>query len=498
MLAKRVAYNTLVQIGGKIVGFIISGVSLVLVAEHLGTYNMGNYVTIIAFVGFFVTLSDLGANLLMVRDISQNEGEREKITGEFFGFRLTFSLVIMALAPLVAAFIPQYGELIIKGALIAVAAQFVLLVNQMFISMLQTQLMLDRGVLAELINRVVTLGLIIYALKIGSSGIAFFYAVLYATLIGAVVNLLVTFSFARGLWPVRPKVSLQGWKRMMIAIAPLGVFTFLGMVHFKADTIMLSLLKTPTEVGIYGYAYKVGEILFTFPTMFMGAVFPRLSQLFISDRAAFNRFAQTAFDAILIGTIPFLTFVFIAAKYFTLLLSRSNFNDGVLAGYSLQLLTIAMVAWFIGTFFIHVLIMANDYKGLIRNLSIAVVINILLNLFLIPKYTYYGAAISTGLTEILMLGLTVVYTSRSLNFRPRLNYLPKTLLATAVMAVALVGITTLPLADAGTFAEGSRTAQMLLIIALAAVGAATFLAVFWPLGGRQLRAGWRQNEVATS
>lgn len=495
MLAKKVAYNTFVQILGKIIGFFISGVSLVLIAEHLGTYNMGNYVTIIAFVGFFVTLSDLGANLLMVRDISQNEGDRVKITGEFFGFRLTFSLVMMALAPIAAALIPQYSELIIKGTLIAVVTQFVLLVNQMFISMLQTQLMLDRGVLAELINRVVTLALIIYALRIGSTGIAFFYAVLYATLIGAVINLLITFLFARRLWPVRPRVSLGSWKRMVITIAPIGVFTFLGMVHFKADTIMLSLLKTPTDVGIYGYAYKIGEILFTFPTMFMGAVFPRLSQLFLSERAAFDRFAQTAFDAILIGTLPFLTFVFIGAKYFTLLLSRSNFGDGLQAGYSLQILTIAMAAWFIGTFFIHVLIMANDYKGLIRNLSIAVVINIVLNLFLIPRYSYYGAAISTGLTELLMLGLTIAYTSRNINFRPRLTYLPKVLMATAVMAIVLIGLTQLPIADVFSFAEGSRLIQMLLIVALGGVGALVFLAVFWPLGGRQLRAGWRQSEL---
>jgi O-antigen/teichoic acid export membrane protein len=53
MLARKVAYNTAVQIFGKIIGFFISGTLLVIVSEHLGTYNMGNYVTIIAFVGFF-------------------------------------------------------------------------------------------------------------------------------------------------------------------------------------------------------------------------------------------------------------------------------------------------------------------------------------------------------------------------------------------------------------------------------------------------------------
>lgn len=494
MLAKRVAYNTLVQIGGKIVGFLISGISLVLIAEHLGTYNMGNYVTIVAFVGFFVTLSDLGANLLMVRDISQNEVERERITGEYFGFRLTVGLVILALAPIIASLVPQYDDLIVKGAIIATITQFILLVNQMFISMLQTQLLLDRAVLAELINRAITLALLFYVISLNLSGPQFFFAVLYVTLIGSVANLLVTFSFARRLWPVRPRISLDSWRRMMVLIAPMGIFSFLGMVHFKADTILLSLLKTPTEVGIYGYAYKIGEILFTFPTMFMGAIFPRLSQLLTGDRPAFLRFAQTAFDAILIGSVPFLTFVFIGANYFTLLLSRTSVEDGLMAGTVLQILTVAMIGWFIGTYFIHVLIMANDYKGLIRNLALAVVVNVVLNLVLIPRYSVIGAAWATVITELLMLLLTARYTSSNIGLVPRLGYLGKVLLATAVMAIGLWFIIQLPGADYALFATDSRLYQMTFISLLALSGAAIFAAVFWPLGGRQFLASFRRHD----
>lgn len=494
MLAKKVAYNTFAQIFGKIIGFFISGALLIAVAERLGTYNMGNYVTIVAFVGFFVSLSDLGANLIMVRDISQNEGERERITGEFFGFRLTFSLVIMALAPIAAALIPQYGEMIIKGTVIVVIAQFLLLINQMFISMLQTQLMLDRGVFAELANRLVNLAIVLWAIHSGITGQSFFYIVLYAVLIGAVVNLLITFLFARRLWPVRPRLDLDSWKRTMLTIAPIGLFTFLGMIHFKADTILLSLLKSPNDVGIYGYAYKIGEIIFTFPVMFVGVIFPRLSQLLLSDREKFNRLAQTAFDALLIGTIPFLTFIFIGAKYFTLLLSRSSFQDGIAAGSSLQILALAMMAWFIGTLFIHILIMANGYKGLIRNLSIAVVVNIVLNLILIPRFSYFGAAAVTCITEFLMLTLTIVYTRKRIGFAPKLTYLPVVALATTVMAAILIFVFRLPFANYVDFARDNRFAQMAAFLIFGSISGLVYLAVFWPLAGRKFLQSFRQQE----
>lgn len=491
MLAKKVAYNTLVQIIGKIVGFFISGITLVLIAEHLGTSNLGIYVTIVAFVGFFSTLADLGVNLILVRDIAQNEAERVRITGEFFGFRLTFSLIIMALAPLVAALIPQYGELIVKGVVIAVITQFLLLINQLFISLLQTQLLLDRGVLAELVNRLVTLTLIVTVIHRGLTGDDFFYAILYISLIGAVVNTAITYLFARRLWPITLHLNPATWKRTLLVVAPIGAFTFLGMVHFKADTIILSLLKPPHDVGVYGYAYKIGEILFTFPTMFMGAVFPRLSQLLHSDRAKFNQFAQTSFDVLLIGTIPFLSFVFIMAKYFTLLLSRGSYSDGIQAGYSLEILTVAMMAWFIGTFFIHLLIIANGYRGLIRNLSLAVVVNIGLNLYFIPRYSYLGAATTTVLTEALMLGLTVAYTNNFIQFSPKLRYLLPTLISTAVMVAAIQLTLHLPLANDLVFAQASRICQMAIISLVGLVGLASFLIPFWPTTGRHLLNHWR-------
>jgi O-antigen/teichoic acid export membrane protein len=495
MLARKVAYNTAVQIFGKIIGFFISGTLLVIVSEHLGTYNMGNYVTIIAFVGFFVSLSDLGANLLLVRDIAQNEADKERITGEYFGFRLTFSLLVMLLGPLVALLIPQYGPLIIKGSIIITAAQFILLVNQMFISMLQTRLMLDRGVLAELVNRLVTLGAVIAAVRLGWTGTNFFFAVLYATLLGSVVNLLISFAFARRLWLVRPVFTLESWKRTLVTIAPIGLFTFLGMIHFKADTIMLSLIKSPHEVGVYGYAYKIGEIIFTFPVMFIGAIFPRLSQLLTENREKFRQLAQLAFDALLVATIPFLTFIFLGARHFTVLLSRSNYQDGLAAGNALQILTVAMAAWFIGTLFIHLLIMANDYKGLIRNLTIVVVINVLLNIVLIPTFSYYGAAIVTVITELLMLALTVAYTKKTLDFRPKINYWGSTVVATAAMAVIAYWLLTTSTFNLAGYATASRLHQMATITGLAVVCFSLFTLVFWPMGGRSLVRNFRNKGV---
>lgn len=499
MLAKKVAYNTFIQIFGKVLGFFVSGFLLVLIAERLGTYGMGLYGTIVAFVGFFVTLADLGANLVMVREISQNESHRERITGEFLGFRLTFSLAIMILAPIIAAFIPQYPVIITHGVIIVMVAQFLLLINQMFIGMLQTQLQLDKAVLAEIVNRLINLGIIIWAIQVGYRGDAFFYLVLWATLIGSLINTFITYYFARKLWPVTAHINLKAWQKTLASIAPIGVFTFLGVIHFKADTLLLSFLKSPIDVGIYNYAYKISEIIFTFPVMFVGAVFPKLSQLLTQNKKRFSQLAQVTFDALVIGTVPFLSLIFLLAPFFTVLVARGSYADGLLAGTSLRVLTIALAAWFIGTLFTHILIMANDYKGLIRNLAIAVSLNLVLNLILIPRYSYYGAAAVTGISEIILIVLTWLYMKKSVGFAPRLRYSGPIILSTVFMYLAVSWVLAQNYLPLAVFADASRFVQMVWLLVLGGIGAVVYCACLWLLSGRSLVTDLKgiRDEVST-
>lgn len=175
MNARKIAYNTVAQVVGKFIGFFISSFFLIILASALGTEGMGYYTTVTAFVAFFVNLADLGINMVMMREVAQNPHERERITGDFLGFRLLYSLAIMALAPLVAWLFPQYSSLVIFGVLIAALAQFLLLINQTFVSVLQVSLRLDRAVSAEVVNRLLTLLLVVIGARYYSLSPAHFF-----------------------------------------------------------------------------------------------------------------------------------------------------------------------------------------------------------------------------------------------------------------------------------------------------------------------------------
>lgn len=476
MSARKIAYNTIAQVAGKFIGFFVSSFFLIILAGNLGTTGMGYYTTVTAFVAFFVNVADLGINTVMMRELAQNPDKRESITGDFLGFRIVLSVVIMALALPVAQLFPQYDSLIVTGVGVAALAQLFLLINQTFVSVLQVSLQLDRAVMGEIVNRIVTLALVVVAARMTNTMEAFFYAVLWITVIAALVNMGITYLFARKLWPVVPRFNTKRWTPILRMVIPMGVFSFLGMVHFKSDTVILSLLKPAHDVGIYGYAYKIGEIMFSIPMMFIGIVYPQMSALFRDNKPEFLNLTQKSFTVLLFVTLPFIAGIYALAPHLTTLLSRQSVADGLLAGDVLRVLTLAMFAWFFGALYQHILLAGSSYTGLIRNLAIAVVVNVGFNFFLIPEYSYYAAAWTTVITEFVMLILTVLYVQKTTDFRPNFSGIIPILTATAVMygLVWLVQSYTMPVA---TFAIAPRLTQLLVLIGMGAVGGIGYFAI---------------------
>lgn len=487
MSAKNIAYNTVVQIVGKFLGFFISAFSIVILSEHLGTVGMGYYTTVTAFVGFFLILAELGFNTVMVREIAQNWSERVSLTGEFFGLRILFSVIVLGLSVPIALLIPQYNGLVAVGVGIVAMTQFFLLTNQIFVNILQLNLRMDKAVIGETINRLITLGLYIVAGRYTQNLESFFYAVLWITSFAAVVNLVVSYVFAVRCWPIRPVISFSRWRELMVLIWPMTVFSFLGVIHFKADTILLSLMRTPYEVGIYGYAYKIIEIMFTIPLMFLGVVFPRLSSLVVIDEPGFRDLAQKTFEVLLLGTIPFIAGIYVLAPYLTVLLSRQSLDDGLLAGQALQILSIALFAWFFGALYQHMLLATKHYSGLIRNVALVAGVNIVLNVVFIPVFGYRAAAVITVITEGSMLVLSMLYAHHTLGFKAKLKGWLPVLCATTLMGFVVIWSQNL-LPSLVDFSEASRLSQLGQLSLFATIGAGTYVVVLMLWGkGSPLR-----------
>ena len=479
MSARRIAYSTIAQILAKSLAVFVSSFMLVILANHLGTIGMGYYSTVTTFVTFFAACAELGVTAVMLREISQNAEARERITGEFFAFRIVFGAVMMSLGPLVALCIPQYSQVIVLGIVIQSVTQFIATCSLSFACMLQISLQLHRAVYAELASRIFCLVMIVFAAKYYTDSTQFFFFVLWLTALAGLMHAVVTYLFARQLWRIRPCFGLRRLKAILILVLPMGLFSVLGMVHFKSDTFLLSVLRPAYDVGIYGYAYRLAEILFHIPLMFVGTTFPRMSELRKTDLSGFSVFCQKVFATLGFVALPVVTGVALLAPYLTTLLAGQNVADAIIAGHVLRILSIAMLGWFFSSFFQYMLLAGSDYSVLTRNLALAAVANIVLNVLLIPYFSYYAAALITVATEAGLLLLTALAVHDRTGFRPQLRPMFPVVWAAALMsgAVAWAGHTcVIPVAD---FAVAPRLYQLLVLCGLSLFGAATYAVTLW-------------------
>ena len=163
------------------------------------------------------------------------------------------------------------------------------------------------------------------------------------------------------------------------------------------------------------------------------------------------------------------------APYLTTLLSRQSVGDGIIAGQVLRILCLAMFCWYFGSLYENILLVGSNYKGLLRSISIAVVINLCLNFILIPFYSYYAAASTTVFTEIIDLVITLVYVYKITGFKAKLTGFSQIIISSVVMAGALFVIQHFFASDIYTYGTASRFHQLLVLIAMTLAGSAAYL-----------------------
>jgi O-antigen/teichoic acid export membrane protein len=205
-------------------------------------------------------------------------------------------------------------------------------------------------------------------------------------------------------------------------------------VYFKADTIILSLFKSQADVGVYGAAYKVLEVLTTFPAMFAGLILPLLAGAWAAmDRERFSRVLGKAIDAMSMVALPLIVGTFFLAQPVMNLIAP-EFRD---SGSLLQILIIATGIIFLGNIFGSAVVAVNRQRTMMWLYLLVAIISLTGYLVFIPRYSYFGAAWMTVVSESLVTISAALIVLVSTKTRLSLKVFGKSLIATAIMAASL-------------------------------------------------------------
>lgn len=429
MLTKNIAYNTIVAAGARVIGTALALVIIGCLTRYLGQTGFGQYTTILAFLYIFTVLADLGLYSICLRDISRPGADQSKIVSNAFTLRFFIGLAVFAAAPLIALFFPYSLETKL-GILIGAAGFWLLSNQQVLMGVFQKYLQMDKVALTEVVSRLVQLGLVVFFIwqKMG------FLWIVSALVGGALVNFGLVFFFVQKYVTVQLGFDFSFWRRLIKEALPLGLAAILVLIYFKLDTVMLSVMKSQAEVGIYGLAYKILESLIFFPAMFVGLVMPLMSKYAFTNREAFQKITQKTLDILLIIIIPLIVGTFFLSSKIITLIGGQEF---ILSAGVLNILIIATGIIFLGALFSNMIIALEKQKTLAYIYGFGALLNVGTNLIFIPKYSYYGAAGTTVLTELAVTALMVVVIYQALKTCPSFRLIFKYILSAIIMALPL-------------------------------------------------------------
>jgi O-antigen/teichoic acid export membrane protein len=423
---RRVASNTAVQLVGKGVVLAIGLASIAVITRYLGPDDYGKYTLALLYMQLFGVLADVGLFTTVVREISKNPERTEELVGNALVLRLLLAIGVIALAAGVSLLLP-YEHQVRVAILMAGAPLLIGMVNTTFVAVLQSRLRMTRAVIGDVVGRFASLVLVLVFVGLDLG----FYPILAAAAGGAAVTLAITWRLTRPLVNVRPQGDLATWRKLLVAAVPLGLALAINAVYFRADTLIISLYKPYSEVGLYTLAYRVLELALVIGTVFLNTTFPLLSEAVTNDESRARRMIQSSSEVCVVLGAPLVAGGLALAPQIVDLAGGAKFHGS--AEPLRILLAAGALAWVNGVFGFALIARERQASALWLNVT-ALAFNVGLNFLLIPRYGIVAAAIVTVASELVILAGSYPLMRRYFGFFP----IPRTL-APAVAAAAAMG-----------------------------------------------------------
>lgn len=429
VIARKIAYNVAVSSVAKVLSTILALVSIGFITRYLGKEGFGNYATVLAFLSFFAAVADLGLYHIATREISRPEADTNHIMSNIFTLRVLSSLTVFIIAPILVLFFDYSPE--VKKGIILVAGSLIFSSGyQVLNGVFQKNLAMDKVAVGELMGKAIQVGIVILAVKMELS----FGWIVSSILFNMIASFLLLFFLAKKFVNIRLEFDFAYWKRFLKESLPIGIGAVIVFVYFKMDTILLSIMKSGADVGIYNAAYKVVENIIFFPAMIIGLIMPIMAGTIFADRKRFEEVSNKTFKIFVILVVPLILGALFLADEIIMLIGGGQFGE---SADVLRVLVFALAAVFFGVFFNNILIAGNLQKKLMLVWASAAILNVSLNIWLIPKFSYTASAYISVLSELTVAVMSFYFVIKNVKYFPKIEKIFGIIFSGVVMAGVL-------------------------------------------------------------
>lgn len=392
---------------GHCMSFLIAFLYQVFIARYLGPANYGLVslgIVIMSVGAVFVRLGlPQGINRFVAYYSAKKDMRRVKgtiISG------LTIALIASAVVILVSLSISGFlAEKIFHSSeavgivrIFSVAIPFAALINIFYEILLGFKKPIHAVVIEAVFHKLLRLVVTVAFLVIGAT--VFEISLVY--LIGLVITTVLAFFLLRRVFPVTSS-SINGipnYGQLISFSLPLFFAQFLGLVFGWGDSLMIGYFLDPTAVGIYRIAHSLSVFLSVFLMSFGSIFYPMMTEFLAKKKHNMIKTTYVAVSRLVfLITLPlFLIFVFFSSQIINIFFGR----DYVLGSLSLIILSAGvLVSIFFGPA-AHAIQTFGNTRFLFKVQFFNLLLNLGLNVLLIPVLGIEGAALTTAFTMSLV------------------------------------------------------------------------------------------------
>jgi O-antigen/teichoic acid export membrane protein len=424
--------NTVVVLGANVVMKIITLFFLAFVANRLRTELYGFYNFALSYISLFGAFADLGLSVLVVQMVARDKAHVNRLVGNSLAVKL---LLYAGTAVLIAGVTLFLGRSAQQNAIIAIAGLifFISSTAYLFRSVFDGYERMEFSSMGDIVERVITFVLGVTVLLLGYSIFVFFLVLLLGTIgkTGYYWHYL-----RRGFARIRLQLDWRYCLDLLRQAYPFALGAFVGVLYFRINVVMLTIMKGDKAVGLYSAANDKVLGVVSIGIILSHVLFPTISRAFVESRETLRHLCERSIGYLIYLSLPMAVGTLIISKRVIAILHTPEYAPSALAlAIMSPFIFFKFVAYGLGV----VLSSINRQKLRVALDLGASILTIILNFALIRRYGYIGACIATVLTEVALLSATYYAAWR---FIPGLNLFRvgiKPLLASAGMgAVALM------------------------------------------------------------
>ena len=399
--SRTIARNTIARGAGEIAAKVGSLAFYAVMARKLGASDFGSFIFALSLSSVVLMAAGFGMDALMTREIAKDRESVHTLLSNVMVLKASMLFALIGVLAAVAVIGPYDSATRIAVVVVGTGVAIEMLSTTMH-AVVQGFERMEVGAIGLVAQRTVTAVVGILVL-LGGGGLI---PAAFVFLGGSIVGYLVTWFYMRRV--VRPEFrpDRSQFMNVLKIAAPIGVASLMFTVLLRLDATLISFFThgDQTQVAHYGAAYRLIDATMFVPWAFGAAMLPWLSRQDQGDTRLLARGSAVGLKLLTAFLLPIGVGYVVFAPTLINIIYGPSFAEAVVP---LRLLGMMTVLYAINAYASSVLIARHRPGVFARGIAVVLVLNLVLNVLLIPPHGANGAAFAAIVSGTLLAGYSV-------------------------------------------------------------------------------------------